>query len=318
MAAKLKKGRVLLLFALTVGAIITADNIRRDVISHPDNTIIVTGSFKNSSAKGNNGSDSTLLGADNQPVQSSTSGFSYLGYSETAVPAAQLSRGLLTLIDETHPAGDGIVTDTVNLADVKNDYYSLCRDDLTLDRDAADALNLMMADYNGATELSDFVIYSTVEADTSEGSLCPAAFPESAAGTTIDLAINGAYSMIEYDGADTEAWVTDNCDKYGFIVRYPAEKEARSGKPGCIWHLRYVGPVHSSVMKQNNLCLEEYLEWLKSYTIDNPLKYDLNGVSYEIYYTASLGDSTPVRVPVSGSYTISGNNMDGFIVTAVK
>ena len=71
-------------------------------------------------------------------------------------------------------------------------------------------------------------------------------------------------------------------------------------------------------MKQNNLCLEEYLEWLKGYTIDNPFKYDLNGISYEIYYTASLGDSTPVRVPVSGSYTISGNNMDGFIVTAVK
>lgn len=318
MAAKLKKSRVAMLFALSVGAIVTADSIRRDVISHPDNTIIVTGSFKNSSDKDNNDSDSTLLGADSQPVQSSTSGFSYLGYAETAVPASQLSAGLLTLIDETHPAGAGLVTDTVNLADVKNDYYSLFRDDLTLDRDAADALNLMMADYNGATGLSDFVIYSTIQADTSEGSLCPAVFPESAAGTAVDLAINGAYSIIEYDGADTEAWVTDNCDKYGFIVRYPAEKEARSGKPGYIWHLRYVGPVHSSVMKQNNFCLEEYLEWLKGYTIDNPLKYDLNGVSYEIYFTASLGDSTPVRVPVSGSYTISGNNMDGFIVTAVK
>ena len=71
-------------------------------------------------------------------------------------------------------------------------------------------------------------------------------------------------------------------------------------------------------MAEKGLCLEEYLDFLKSYSFENAFTYNLNGVNYEIYSVASQGDSTPVRVPVSGDYTISGNNSDRYIITAVK
>ena len=71
-------------------------------------------------------------------------------------------------------------------------------------------------------------------------------------------------------------------------------------------------------MAEKDLCLEEYLDFLKDHTFDNAFAYNLNGVNYEIYSAASLGDSTPVRVPISGNYTISGNNSDRYIITTIK
>lgn len=316
---RLKKGRLFMTFALTVGIIVAADCLRRDFFVHPDNTIIVTGSFKNSQASAQaDSSEATMLGSNGLPSDQSTTGISYLGYSELDVPASQLSSGLLAVIDAAHPAGTDNQPITVSLSDVKNECYSLRNNELALDSSAANALNLMMSDYNAATGLSDFIVYSTNQPYMGEDSVCPVSFPESASGFTVDLAVQGFNRVLEYDGNDEEAWVIENSSKYGFIVRYPQGKEGSTGQPGCVWHLRYVGEVHSAIMSQNGFCLEEYLNWLKAYTIDNPLTYQLNGISYEIYYTAYMGDSTPVRVPVSGNYTISGNNIDGFIVTALK
>ena len=69
-------------------------------------------------------------------------------------------------------------------------------------------------------------------------------------------------------------------------------------------------------MYKNNLCLEEYLELLKQYTPENPLIIDVQNKSYEVYYQAMEdGLSSTVQVPADGSYIISGNNCDGFIIT---
>ena len=61
---------------------------------------------------------------------------------------------------------------------------------------------------------------------------------------------------------------------------------------------------------------KEYLEQLKSYTLQQPLDYETGGKSYRIYYVpAAKSGSTDVSVPTDKEYSISGNNMDGFIVT---
>ena len=315
----LRKGRLFLAFAVLVGSIVGADTVRRDFFSDPDASIVIIGSFRNAQTGAQTEStDTTVLNAESSTAAQPSAEISYLGYNEFSVPASQLSSGLLTVVDSTHPAPADSAAGLISLSDVKNDYYSLRSDDLMLSSDAAQALNLMMIDYNNATGLSDFIIYSTTQQYTGEDSLCPAAFAESYAGNTIDLAVQGANRVLEYDGKDEEAWVTENCAKYGFIVRYPEGREAVTGQNACIWHLRYVGKVHAAVMSQYSLTLDEYAGWLKSYTIDAPLTYQLDGTNYEIYYTAYMGDATPVRIPVSGNYTISGNNIDGFVIAAVK
>ena len=47
--------------------------------------------------------------------------------------------------------------------------------------------------------------------------------------------------------------------KFGFILRYPMEKEKVTGYSYEPWHIRYVGVVPATVMYSNQLTLEEYL-----------------------------------------------------------
>jgi len=65
--------------------------------------------------------------------------------------------------------------------------------------------------------------------------------------------------------------------------------------------------------------MEEYIERLKQYTYEGEhLTFtDDNGKNYELYYVPSDdgNETTYVPVPVSLKYEVSGNNIDGFIVT---
>lgn len=54
-------------------------------------------------------------------------------------------------------------------------------------------------------------------------------------------------------------WVTNNCAKYGFIIRYPKGKESITGYNYEPWHIRYVGVEVATYIMQNNITLEEYL-----------------------------------------------------------
>lgn len=103
--------------------------------------------------------------------------------------------------------------------------------------------------------------------------------------------------------------------EYGFVRRYPADKSGITGIRSDVSHFRYVGLPHSGIMKDYNLCLEEYLNTLKAYPYDGEhLKVEYLETSYEIYYCEGL----QVPVPIDREYTISGNNMDGFIVTIIE
>ncbi|MBE7017335.1 MAG: D-alanyl-D-alanine carboxypeptidase family protein [Ruminococcaceae bacterium] len=54
-------------------------------------------------------------------------------------------------------------------------------------------------------------------------------------------------------------WLKDHCHEYGFILRYPKDKEDITGwyEP---WHFRYVGLDAAKFMYENNLCLEEFID----------------------------------------------------------
>lgn len=56
----------------------------------------------------------------------------------------------------------------------------------------------------------------------------------------------------------------ENLEKFGFILRYTKDKQEFTGYPAERWHIRYVGEKHAKNINQQNMCLEEYLEFLKS------------------------------------------------------
>jgi len=54
-------------------------------------------------------------------------------------------------------------------------------------------------------------------------------------------------------------WLAENCWKYGFIIRYPHDKEAITGYMYEPWHVRYLGKDVAKSVYESGLCLEEYL-----------------------------------------------------------
>lgn len=68
-------------------------------------------------------------------------------------------------------------------------------------------------------------------------------------------------NSIEVSFANTAEgkWVNRNCYKYGFIIRYPSDKEDITGYKWEPWHIRYLGKETAQAVYDSGLCLEEYL-----------------------------------------------------------
>jgi D-alanyl-D-alanine carboxypeptidase len=79
-------------------------------------------------------------------------------------------------------------------------------------------------------------------------------------GLAMDV-LSSEYSTLDDGFANTKAykWLKENCFKYGFIIRYPKEKQSVTKYNFEPWHIRYVGSTASMEMAGNNLTLEEYL-----------------------------------------------------------
>ena len=55
------------------------------------------------------------------------------------------------------------------------------------------------------------------------------------------------------------AWVAENAHRFGYIIRYKEEWTEITGYSYEPWHVRYVGTEHARVMRDEGLCLEEYI-----------------------------------------------------------
>ena len=59
------------------------------------------------------------------------------------------------------------------------------------------------------------------------------------------------------------AWMAEHCAEYGFIIRYPEDKQDVTEINYEPWHLRYVGIPAATYIMENGLCLEEFNEQLQ-------------------------------------------------------
>ena len=75
------------------------------------------------------------------------------------------------------------------------------------------------------------------------------------AGLSIDIVSQND----DFEQSEEYKWLCQNAHNYGFVLRYPSDKEKITGmhfQPYC-W--RFVGINAAKEMKEKNLCLEEYL-----------------------------------------------------------
>lgn len=101
---------------------------------------------------------------------------------------------------------------------------------------------------------------------------------------------------------------------YGFIERYPKGKEHITGIAHEPWHFRYVGCPHSQIMSEKEMVLEEYLLFVKQFSQKHPYVWsNEEGKIAEIFYVGA--EITDISMSDDCAYQISGNNMDGFVIT---
>ena len=108
--------------------------------------------------------------------------------------------------------------------------------------------------------------YSEAEAKTEAAKwVAPPGTSEHHTGLAMDLVSTdywGYYSDLEhdYENFDSFKWLYEHCDEFGFILRYPKDKQDITGITYEPWHYRYVGTEAAAYIMENGLCLEEYLE----------------------------------------------------------
>ena len=223
-----------------------------------------------------------------------------------------------------------------NVFDLRNSSYKAQDKNVRLDKNVITHLNEMMDAFVQATGKTDVMICSGYRnrelqeklyqddlaktGNTTSLFVTKPGFSEHHTGLSFDLGLypeNGFFR--EYDGTGEYRWISQNCYQYGFVVRYESDKIDITKIGNEPWHIRYVGVPHAYVMKKQDLCLEEYLNYLKDFPYDGKhlMVTDDKNQKYEIYYVAAPAGEKIISVPVpeNGNYEISGNNTDGFIVT---
>jgi hypothetical protein len=148
-----------------------------------------------------------------------------------------------------------------------------------LSKHIVESITTMLADMKAAnstlTDTRRLMIlsgYRTLEkqqalydAETVEGLTAKPGHSEHHTGLTFDIRISiKGQNEIEYLNAEEQAWIVNNCAKYGFILRYTDAKKDITGILNEDWHFRYVGVELATYLKFNDLVLEEYYDALPS------------------------------------------------------
>ena len=83
-------------------------------------------------------------------------------------------------------------------------------------------------------------------------------FSEHQLGYSCDLTNADYTDFNEFEHTNEYKWLQDNAYKYGFIMRYPKDKEYITGYQFESWHYRYVGVDIAKYIYENNITYEEY------------------------------------------------------------
>ena len=134
-----------------------------------------------------------------------------------------------------------------------------------------------------------------------------------------DVTITG----MRFPDSEQGKYFNEHCWQHGIIFRFPTagyplpgteDKSAITGNSSRLNIYRYVGVAHSTAMKIQNMCLEEYIEYLVQkphYAI-----FENGQLKYEVFRQPYGGGDAVIQVPhAATNYTASIDNFGG-VVTA--
>ena len=254
---------------------------------------------------------------DKPSTQNSAGG---IDWAEITVTDADAKAGPLVLVNETHeytfPATDAHLQEiyTAYATHKPNYVYGLSGLSKYMEKTALEAMDDMITDFAAATGKTNILIkYAYRSYEDQKAFQTAPGFSDHHTGFGVQLAYTQDDRNYDLSADPTYSWITENCYKYGFIVRYPDANADITNVSDYESYFRYVGVAHATYMTANDLCMEEYVEALRMQK--NPLKViGSDGCKYEVYYFAVNGD-TKIEVPANYTYTVSGTNDGGVVVT---
>ncbi|HHT7238986.1 MULTISPECIES: D-alanyl-D-alanine carboxypeptidase family protein [Bacillus] len=234
------------------------------------------------------------------------------------VTKEQIYKGDLLLVNRDYPVQkDSIRSDIINVnhnSELVRGYVIFDRN-LRLSKDIVKKF-LNVVDAAGKDGVQHFLMSSGYRDFQEQSKLykemgsdyaLPAGYSEHNLGLSLDV----GSTQKKMEKAPEGKWIEENVWKHGFVLRYPKNKSDITGIQYEPWHIRYVGLPHSAIMQKKNLTLEEYLDFLKE---KKEISTDVEGKKYTVSYY-KVSERMNVNVPANKQYEISGNNMDGVILT---
>ncbi|MGR5983118.1 M15 family metallopeptidase [Bacillus cereus] len=234
------------------------------------------------------------------------------------VTKEQIYKGDLLLVNKDYPVKkDSIRSDIINVnhsSELVRGYVIFDRN-LRLSKDVVKKfLNVVDAAGKDGVQhflmnsgYRDFKEQSKLYKDMGSDYALPAGYSEHNLGLSLDV----GSTQKKMEKAPEGKWIEENVWKHGFVLRYPKNKSHITGIQYEPWHIRYVGLPHSAIMQKKKMTLEEYLDFLKE---KKEITTDVEGTKYTVSYYKVSGNRK-VNVPANKQYEISGNNMDGVVVT---
>lgn len=261
-------------------------------------------------------------------------------YTNQPIEKSAINFGNLIFVSSNYNVVYPNEADLVKISAQKTKSYSLSSNTMLIHKDVMNPINQMFDAFAEATGHKDVMIQTAYRdqarqqkvyddyvakngEEAAKGVVVKAGESDhhTALGIALKVYKDGkSYQFSEVEGYE---WISENCYKYGFVERYPISKKEITGLDySSSLYLRYVGVPVAEYMKKNDICLEEFIIKIKDYVFGQEhLEFvDENNVAYEFYYVDGdvEGEFVGVPVPNDKEYTVSGNNMDGFIVIAKK
>lgn len=223
---------------------------------------------------------------------------------------------LLELVNSDYPIS-GVPDSRVNITTAPTVAYSF--NTIDLHEKALEAVEEMFAAARKANIKSLYVCsgyrdYATqkrlYEEATDKSFVQPPNHSEHQTGLAVDI-MAGNVSQEAMGSSREGRWLAENSWKYGLILRYAADKQDITGIACEPWHFRYVGQPHAWYCRQNGLCMEEYIQFLRE---GGGYSASYNGVTYTVLWEKA--GNGRINVPEEKNYIVSSDNRGGYIVTA--
>lgn len=189
------------------------------------------------------------------------------------------NKELLLLVNKENQVPDNFESDLMNICEGRLQASQWMYEDLKdmlNDAEENGGYTFFIASAYRSKEKQQYLVDEDVEAFMNQGmsrenalaetlkETMPAGYSEHQTGLALDILSSKNLEMDQSQATDDgNRWLRRHCAEYGFILRYPEDKEDITLISYEPWHFRYVGKEAAKFITENKLTLEEFIELIE-------------------------------------------------------